>query len=120
MSRFTAPVTHIRRGLSTLLNEGRDVEDRLTDVLDQELFGRLGIASLSMLLYWWRPDRYPPFNVRTRQFLADIRLATRGASAASPATYRRWLAYADEIAREYRLPSRGHVDLMVSEYREGA
>jgi hypothetical protein len=115
---LTAPLPRIRHGLDLLFDEGQDVRVRLSELLDRAFLGRLGIASLSILLYWRRPERYPPFNVRTEIFLDHFRLARRGVSAATPATYERWLAYADELAREYRLQTPGHVDRMVWEYTQ--
>jgi hypothetical protein len=115
---ISAPIPRIRHGFHLLCDEGQDVRVRLSELLDRGLLGRLGIASLSILLYWWRPERYPPFNVRTEICLDHFQLARRGVSAASPTTYERWLAYADELAREYRLPTPGHVDRMVWEYTQ--
>jgi hypothetical protein len=113
---LTAPLPQLRRGFVILFDEGREVEERLAEVRREEFLERLGIASLSILLYWWRPVRYPPFNVRTDRFLRDFQLEERGVNAASPTTYRRWMAHADGIALDYRLPTRGHVDRMVWEH----
>ncbi len=114
------PLPRVLRALSRLYDESRDLDERLADVIDSGDLAPLNVTTLSVLLSWRNLEAYPPFNWRTRQFLKDFGLAKRGASSASPSAYARWLEQAGELAEEFELPSRGHVDRMVWEYSEGS
>jgi hypothetical protein len=113
------PLPRVRRALSGLYDESRDLDERLADVIDSGDLAPLNVTTLSVLLYWRNLEAYPPFNWRTRQFLKDFGLASRGASGASPSAYARWLEHAEELSERLDLPSRGHVDRMVWEHSEG-
>jgi hypothetical protein len=71
---------------------------------------------MSLLLYWWRPDAYPPFNAKTEEFLKDFKMISRGMSASSPACYATWLVFAENLQAKLHLSSVGHVDRVVSKY----
>ncbi len=69
-------------------------------MIDSGDLAPLNVGTLSVLLYWHNPESYLPFNWRTRKFLKNFRLARRGASAASPVAYARWLEQAEEMSQE--------------------
>ena len=50
------PPATIRRGLLTLLDEGRGIYDRLQEIREKSLLRGFQISSMSLLLYWYRPD----------------------------------------------------------------
>lgn len=110
------PLPQVRRALSRLFDESRDIEERLAEVIDSGDLAPLNVGTLSVLLYWRNLDAYPPFNWLTRRFLRDFRLTRRGASNASPAAYARWLELAEELSQKLDLPTLGHVDRMVWEH----
>lgn len=110
------PLPRVRQALGRLFDEGRDVDERLRAAIRSRDLAPLGVSTLSLLLCWRAPWKYPPFNLRTRRFLRDFRLSARGASASSPLTYARWLDQAERIAQSLRLPTPGHVDRLVWEY----
>lgn len=113
------PPATILRGLRTLLDEeGPDIYDRLQEIREKSLLRGFHIPSMSLLLYWYRPDAYPPFNAKTRRFLKDFKMTSPGMSASSPACYSTWLGFADLLRARLQLPSVGHVDRMVSRYYE--
>jgi hypothetical protein len=112
----TQPPARTLQGLHTLFDEGRDVYDRLQKIREKSLLRGFHIPSLSLLLYWHRPDAYPPFNAKTKRFLKDFRMASPGMSASSPACYSTWLGFADLLRARLQLPSVGHVDRVVSRY----
>ena len=110
------PPAAILHGLRTLLDEGRDIYDRLQEIREKSLLRGFHIPSMSLLLYWYRPDLYPPFNVKTKRFLKDFKMASPGMSASSPACYSTWLGFADLLWTRLQLPSVGHIDRIVSRY----
>jgi hypothetical protein len=112
----TQPPARTLQGLRTLLDEGRDIYDRLKEIREKSLLRGFHIPSMSLLLYWYRPDAYPPFNAKTKRFLKDFRMASTGMSASSPACYSTWLGFADLLRIRLHLPSVGHVDRIVSRY----
>ena len=71
---------------------------------------------MSLLLYWSRPEAYPPFNAKTKKFLEDSRMASLGMSDSSPACYAKWLGFSALLAARLLLPSVGHVDRVVTKY----
>jgi PLD-like domain len=110
------PANKTLRGLRTLLDEGRDIQDRLHEIRKRRLLKGLQIPAMSLLLYWWRPDSYPPFNAKTKRFLKDFNMASHGMSASSPDCYATWLGFADLLRARLQLPTVGHVDRLVSRY----
>lgn len=110
------PIRKVREALSILFDESRDIETRLANVIDRGKLAPLGVSTLSVLLFWGTPGKYPPFNRRTRRFLRDFGLLQRGASNSSPAAYARWLAQAEGLSQELGLPSAGHIDRTAWEY----
>jgi hypothetical protein len=114
----TQPPARALQGLRTLLDEGRGIYDRLQEIRKKSLLRGFHIPSMSLLLYWYRPDAYPPFNAKTKRFLKDFKMASPGMSASSPACYSTWLGFADLLWVRLRLPTVGHVDRMVSRYYE--
>ena len=118
--RFEAqPPAAVLRGLRTLLDEGRDIQERLQIIKENLLLPGLQIPSMSLLLYWNRPKAYPPFNGKTERFLKDFKMTSTGMSASSPACYLTWLGFAKLLQTRCPLPSVGHVDRMVSHYYDG-
>lgn len=112
------PLPTIRKGMSLLFDEGHDIGTRLSRVFAENLLPGLQMPSISMLLYFRFPDRYPPYNYRTKEFLKHFKLAKAGVSAASPEAYVKWLGYARQLAQHLNLPKTGHVDRMVIEWYE--
>jgi hypothetical protein len=112
----TQPAASVLRGLCTLLDEGKDVRDRLQEIEEKGLLKGLQIPAMSLLLYWYRPDAYPPFNVKTQHFLKYLKMESHGMSASSPACYSTWLECAEVLRTRLQLPSVGHVDRVVTRY----
>jgi hypothetical protein len=110
------PMRDVRRALSVLFDESRDIAPRLRDIIHSECLSPLRVSTLSVLLQWHAPERYVPFNKRTHRTLSDFGLLIRGASNASPAAYARWLGQAEKYSQELDLPSPGHFDRLVWEY----
>jgi hypothetical protein len=110
------PVKSIQQGLRTLFDEGMDIHERLSFIKKRKLLKGLRIPAMSLLLYWWRPDSYPPFAIKTEQFLVDFNMASRGMSASSPACYATWLMFADVLRTRLNLPTVGHIDRLVTLY----
>jgi len=104
------------QGLRTLLDEKRDIYDRLQEIRKKSLLKGLHIPSMSLLLYWNRPDAYPPFNAKTKRFLGDFKMESSGMSASSPACYSTWLEFADLLRARLNLPTTGHIDRLVTRY----
>jgi len=107
-------------GLRMLVDgEDRDIQDRLKEIKEKKLLKGLRIPAMSLLLYWSRPDAYPPFNAKTKTFLEDSKMASPGMSASSPACYATWLGFAELLGAKLHLPSVGHVDRVVTKYYDG-
>jgi hypothetical protein len=104
------------QGLRVLIDESRDIYDRLAEIKEKNLLKGLRIPAISVLLYWSRPDAYPPFNSKTQKFLEDSRMASRGMSASSPACYKRWIDFSELLQAKLHLPTVGHVDRVVTKY----
>lgn len=113
------PLSKIRRGISLLFNEGLNIETRLQRIFAENMLPGLQMPSVSLLLYLRYPVLYPPFNQPTKEFLEHFQLSRKGVSAASPASYVRWLRYARDLAQHLELPTTGHVDRMVWRWYEG-
>lgn len=113
------PLPKIRRGISLLFNEGLSIEARLERIFSENMLPGLQMPSVSLLLYLRYPDLYPPFNQPTKEFLEHFKLSRKGISAASPASYVRWLRYARDLAQHLELPTTGHVDRMVWRWYDG-
>ena len=112
----TQPAAIVLRGLRTLLDEGKEVRERLQEIKEKRLLKGLQIPAMSLLLYWYRPDAYPPFNAKTKRFLKYLKMEGRGMSASSPGCYSTWLEFAELLRTRLQLPSVGHVDRVVSRY----
>ena len=112
----TQPPARALKGLRILLDEGRSIYDRLQEIREKSLLRGFDIPSMSLLLYWYRPDAYPPFNAKTKRFLKDFKMASHGMSASSPGCYSTWLGFADSLKTRLNLKTAGHVDRMVSRY----
>jgi hypothetical protein len=81
-------------GLIMLVDgEGREIYERLREIKEKKLLKGLQIPAISLLLYWSRPDAYPPFNAKTKTFLEDSKMASPGMSSSSPACYATWLGF---------------------------
>jgi hypothetical protein len=109
-------IVRVRSAMTTLFDESLDVVERLESVIESHKLSPLGIPSLSLLLYCRAPEKYPPFNRRTKRFLEDFRLKKWGISNASAEAYQRWLDQAEELSQELDLPSPGHLDRVVWQY----
>jgi len=103
-------------GLRMLADESRDIYDRLKEIEEKRLLKGLRIPAISVLLYWLRPDAYPPFNWKTERFLEDSKMDSPGMSASSPSCYATWLGFAELLRARLHLPSVGHVDRVVTKY----
>lgn len=77
------------------------------------------LPAISVLLYWLRPDAYPPFNWKTERFLEDSKMDSPGMSASSPSCYATWLGFAELLRAKLHLPTMGHVDRVVTRYYDG-
>jgi hypothetical protein len=97
----------------------RDIYDRLKEIEVKKLLKGLRIPGISLLLYWLRPDAYPPFNWKTERFLEDSKMDSPGMSASSPACYATWLGFAELLRAKLHLPTVGHVDRVVTKYYDG-
>jgi hypothetical protein len=106
-------------GLRMLVDESRDIYDRLKEIKEKKLLRGLQIPAISVLLYWLRPDAYPPFNAKTRKFLEDSKMDSAGMSSSSPACYTTWLGFAELLRAKLHLPTVGHVDRVVTRYYDG-
>jgi hypothetical protein len=111
-------IGRVREALVDLFDESEDVAVRLERLTESGALDPLRINTISLLLYWRTPHKYPPFNRRTKRFLKDFRLGKRGISDASPTTYRRWLDYAEQLSQELKLPTPGHIDRLVWRYTD--
>ncbi len=109
-------LSHVRSALKTLFDESLDIAERLKMVLESGYISPLRIPSLSAILQCRAPDKYPPFNKRTRRLLEDFGLKRFGASSASPESYKHWLDQAEALSQELDLRSPGHVDRVVWQY----
>jgi hypothetical protein len=106
-------------GLRMLADESRDIYDRLIEIEEKRLLKGLRIPTISLLLYWLRPDAYPPFNWKTERFLEDSKMNSPGMSASSPSCYAMWLGFAELLRAKLHLPTVGHVDRVVTKYYDG-
>lgn len=106
-------------GLRMLADESRNIYDRLKEIEEKELLRGLRIPAISVLLYWLRPDAYPPFNWKTERFLEDSKMDSPGMSASSPSCYATWLGFAELLRAKLHLPTMGHVDRVVTGYYDG-
>jgi hypothetical protein len=113
------PMARIRSAFEKVLDETESIEQRLLRVSRGKYkIPGLALPAWTMILHWWRPERYPPFNARTRKFLEDFRLARRASHVLSPHAYACWLQYASELAARLKLPSAGHIDRLVWLYTQ--
>jgi hypothetical protein len=112
------PITKVRRGLTVLFDKSKDVRERLDRVERDGLLPGLRIPSLSLLLYWREPELYVPFDQKTEIFLRDFKLRGRGISDGNGTCYSRWLSHATRIQPWLELPTLGHVDRVVTAYRD--
>jgi hypothetical protein len=112
----TQPPARTLQGLRTLLDERIGIQERLQRIKEHSLLPGLQIPSMSLLLYWYRPDAYPPFNGKTKRFLKDFKMESPGMSASSPACYSTWLGFTDLLRTRLQLSSAGHIDRIVSLY----
>jgi hypothetical protein len=115
---LSRPISQVRAALEVLFDESRDVEVRMEAVIRSRRLSPLSVSTLSVLLYWRRPEKYPPFNWRTKRLLGDYGLTENAVSNASPRTYGRWLMKAEKHSQELRLPTPGHFDRLVWLYTE--
>lgn len=111
-------ITGIRKGLAVLFDDGKDPQNRLEQIVDDGKLVGLRIPTLSMLLYWRKPDRFLPYNFRTVKFLQDFKLQREGMSASSPRCYIAWVRWATRLAQRLKLPTPGDIDRMVESYYE--
>ena len=111
---LSQPIAKVRKGAAILWDDGKDPQDRLGQLLDKGQLAGLRIPSLSLLLYWRKPERFVPYNFKTVKFLQDFKLQREGMSASSPRCYITWLRWATRLAQHLKLPTPGHVDRMVT------
>jgi hypothetical protein len=112
------PVAKVRKGLSLLFDDSKDPQERLDQIWTYGYLEGLRMPTISLLLYWRNPERFPPYNFRTAAFLRDFKLIQQGLSASSPLCYERWRRWATRLAQQLKLPTPGHVDRMVERYYE--
>lgn len=112
------PISNVRKGLQLLFDEFIELQARLETLLKKRYLAGLRMRTLSLLLYWKYPERYPPYNHRTKVFLDDFRMQARGMSASSPRSYATWLRWATRLHQMLSLPTVGHVDRLVERYYE--
>jgi hypothetical protein len=110
------PISNVRKGLRLLFDESLELQPRLEMLLRKKYLFGLRMQTLSLLLYWRYPERYPPYNHRTKVFLDDFRMLAKGMSASSPRTYATWLRWATRLHQVLNLPTVGHVDRLVQRY----
>ena len=110
----TQPPTTILQGLRTLLDKHRVSKKGFKQSRSIHFYRDLQIPSMSLLLYWNRPDAYPPFNGKTERFLKDFKLTSTGMSGSSPVCYSTWLAFTVQLSSRLGLPWQGYIDRMVS------
>jgi hypothetical protein len=111
-----APMVNVRKGFQLLFDQSIDLQSRLEILLKNGYLAGLRIKTLSLLLYWRYPEKYPPYNHRTVKFLQDFKMKKRGMSDSSPQTYSTWLRWARRLQQQLNLPTPGHVDRMVQGY----
>ena len=111
-----APIANVRKGLQLLFDQSIDLQSRLEKLLKNGYLAGLRMKTLSLLLYWRYPEKYPPYNHRTVSFLKDFKMKERGMSDSSPQTYSTWLSWARRLQQQLNLPTPGHVDRMVQGY----
>jgi hypothetical protein len=109
-------MVNVRKGFQLLFDQSIDLQYRLEILLKNGYLAGLRIKTLSLLLYWRYPDKYPPYNHRTVKFLQDFKMKKRGMSDSSPQTYLTWLRWARRLQQLLNLPTPGHVDRMVRGY----
>ena len=112
------PISEVRKGLKLLFDEPIELQARLEMLLNKKYLAGLRMRTLSLLLYWRYPERYPPYNKRTKVFLDDFEMQARGMSASSPRSYATWLRWATRLHQMLNLPTVGHVDRLVERYYE--
>jgi hypothetical protein len=115
---LAVPLSQSRRALEGALNSVRPIEERLKDL---QTHGRSKVAGLdltawTMVLYWWRPDLYPPFNTRTKRFAQAFGFQKFLPRSLTPRGYARWIQFAQVLSARLQLPTAGHVDRLVWEY----
>jgi hypothetical protein len=94
----------------------RPIEERFQALNGGSKVPGLGLAAWTMVLYWWRPEQYPPFNARTRRFIKDFGFQRLLPKTLTPHGYARWIAFAEILSARLRLPTAGHVDRLVWEH----
>jgi HKD family nuclease len=112
------PIANVRKGLALLFDDGKDPYERLDQIWSAGYLEGLLMPTISLLLYWRNPERFPPYNFRTATFLKDFNLNQQGLSASSPLCYERWRRWATRLAQQLKLPTPGHIDRMVERYHE--
>lgn len=110
------PISNVRKGVQLLFDESVDLQRRLETLVKKKYLAGLRMRTLSLLLYWKFPERYPPYNHRTKVFLEDFRMQARGMSASSPRSYETWIRWATRLHQLLNLPTVGHVDRLVERY----
>jgi hypothetical protein len=83
-SFFRQPIAKVRKGLGLLFDDGKSLRDRLEQISKQGYLAGLRMPSIGLLLYWRKPEDFPPYSSRTVAFLRDLNLIHRGLSASSP------------------------------------
>jgi hypothetical protein len=112
------PISEVRKGLTMLFDESLGMRSRLEQIFRNGYLSGLRMPSLSLLLYWRNPERYPPYNNRTKRFLIDFKLQQTGMSASSPRCYEMWLRFAARLSQKLHLPTVGHIDRIVELHYE--
>lgn len=112
------PISNVRKGVQLLFNESEDLQSRLEILVKKKYLAGLRMPTLSLLLYWKFPERYPPYNHRTKVFLEDFQMQARGMSAFSPRSYETWIRWATRLHQRLNLPTIGHVDRLIERYYE--
>lgn len=102
----------VRKAFRVAFDESLSVEERLSRLEGSHKLPGLGLPSWTMILYYWSPKNYPPYNARTPVFIRLFGLGTTQV-VLTPHGYAAWLELCGELAVQLRLPSIGHVDRLV-------
>jgi hypothetical protein len=112
------PLGVVRRTFAFAFDQSVPVVERLQDLADgggHKVPG-FGVNAWALVLYWYDYTTCLPFNARTKKFLRDFRLARPVPKTFSATAYRNWHSLALDLQQRLRLPTIGHVELMVWEH----
>lgn len=106
-----------RRAFEVALDLGRPIEERLEALAPKgrSKVAGLGLTAWTMVLYWWCPEMYPPFNDWTKLFVRSFGFQRLLPKSLTPHGYARWIQFAQDLSERLHLPTAGHVDRLVWE-----